>query len=169
MSQENKMKKPRVEKVVVHMSVGESGERLRQAEEVLEELTEQKPVRIEAKESNPEFGIREGESIGCKVTLRDEKAIQFLEDALSIIDIDKDQFDDRGNLSFGIQEHTSFEKMEYDPEVGLYGMDITVDISRKGKRVKKRRKESRSIPSSHRVDGEEAAEFIEQEFGYEFR
>lgn len=167
MSKENEMKNPEVRKVVVHMGVGESGERLIQAEEVLEELTEQEPVRVQAKESNPEFGIREGESIGCKVTLRGEKANEFLEEALTIVNIDTKKFDERGNLSFGIEEHTNFEDMEYDPEIGLFGMDINVDVSRKGKRVQKRKKRPRKIPDDHRVDGEEAAEFIEKEFGIE--
>ena len=68
------MKDIYIDKVVVHMGVGESGERLVKAEDIMKQITGQKPVRTIAKRTQPAFGIRKGAPIGCKVTLRRENA-----------------------------------------------------------------------------------------------
>jgi large subunit ribosomal protein L5 len=74
----NVMRTPRIEKVTVHMSVGESGKKLSNAEMIMQTITGQKPVRNFAKRTLPAFAIKKGEAIGCKVTLRGEKAEKFL-------------------------------------------------------------------------------------------
>ncbi|HJK35325.1 MAG TPA: 50S ribosomal protein L5, partial [Methanocorpusculum sp.] len=77
------MQKPYVAKVVVHMGVGEAGERLVNAENIMSDLTQgSKPIRSYAKNTLPAFGVRRGQPIGCKVTLRGEKAMTFLTTAL---------------------------------------------------------------------------------------
>ncbi len=76
------MRQPRVEKVVVNIGVGEAGERLVKAQKVLEMVTKQKPVITIAKVTNRDLGVREGMPIGCKVTLRGERAETFLKKAL---------------------------------------------------------------------------------------
>ncbi|PSP80198.1 50S ribosomal protein L5 [Halobacteriales archaeon QS_1_68_20] len=134
----HEMREPRVEKVVVHMGVGQGGQPLADAEEILQEVTGQQPVRTEAKSTEPEFGIRQGEPIGAKVTLRDDQAHEFLETALPLVELSAEQFDDTGNFSFGIEEHTDFPSQEYDPNVGIYGLDVTVNLVRPGYRVSKR-------------------------------
>ncbi|MFP4632741.1 MAG: 50S ribosomal protein L5 [Halobacteriota archaeon] len=162
----HEMRRPYVEKVVVHMSVGEGGRNLRNAEEIVEEVTGQTTVRTQAKRSQPEFGIREGDPIGCKTTLRGDTADGFLREALSIAgEIPRSSFDEYGNLSFGIEEHTEFEEMEYDPEIGIYGMDVTVALARKGKRVERRGKMSRSLPRKQRLTAEDAAAYLAEEYG----
>ena len=67
------MTTPKVEKVTVHMSVGESGKKLSNAEMIMQKITGQKPVRNLAKRTLPAFGTKKGEAIGCKVTLRGDK------------------------------------------------------------------------------------------------
>ncbi len=161
------MREPRVEKVVVHMGVGQGGRELADAEEILQEVTGQHPVRTEAKSTEPEFGIREGEPIGAKVTLRDEEADEFLETALPLVELSPGQFDDTGNFSFGIEEHTDFPSQEYDPNVGIYGLDVTVNLVRPGYRVSKRERGTRSLPSSHRLDAEDAIAYLEATFDVE--
>jgi len=163
----HEMREPTVEKVVVHMGVGEGGEPLALAEDILGEITEQQPVRTVAQTSEPEFGIREGDPIGAKVTLRGEDAHEFLETALPIADVSKKQFDDTGNVSFGIAEHTEFPSQEYDPSIGIFGLDVTVNLVRPGYRVAKRDAETRSIPASHRLDPEDAVAFVESTFDVE--
>jgi large subunit ribosomal protein L5 len=164
---ENPMRKPRVEKVSVHMGVGESGKRLINAEKVLEMIAGQKPTRTFAKRTRPAFGIKKGEPIGCKVTLRKEKAEEFLKDALNTVDntIDCDQFDRTGNFSFGIEEHLAFPSMKYDPEIGIFGMDVTVSLGRPGKRIEKRKIKRGRIPKRHRIDKEDAIEFTKECLG----
>ena len=164
----HEMRQPVVEKVVVHMNVGEGGRELQNAEEMVKEITGQQTVRTNAKMSNPEFGIREGDPIGCMVTLRSDRAEEFLSEALSIVGtVPRSSFDEFGNFSFGIEEHTDFEDMEYDPEIGIFGMDVTVALARKGKRVERRGKMPRDIPGEQRLNADDSAAFVEKEFEVE--
>lgn len=158
------MRQPRVEKVVVHMGVGRGGRDLGKAEDIIEEVTDQQSVRTQAKRTEPEFGIREGEPIGTKVTLRDDDATEFLETALDLADLSANQFDDTGNFSFGVEEHTDFPSQEYDPSIGIYGLDVTVNLVRPGYRVSKRDKATQQIPSRHRLTPEDAITYLESSF-----
>jgi large subunit ribosomal protein L5 len=163
----HEMREPRVEKVVVHMGIGEGGRELGNAEAILAEVAGQDPVRTVARETIGEFNIREGDPIGTKVTLRDEAAADFLETALDLVDLERSQFDETGNFSFGVEEHTDFPSQEYDPTIGIYGLDVTVNLVRPGYRVAKRDKASRSIPSAHRLDVDDAVAFVEETFDVE--
>jgi len=163
----HEMREPRIEKAVVHMGVGQGGRELGQAEEILEDVTGQQPVRTVATMTEPEFGIREGDPIGAKVTLRHEDAHEFLETALALAEVDHGQFDETGNFSFGIEDHTDFPSQEYDPTIGIYGLDVTVNLVRPGYRVAKRDRGSRSIPTSHRLTVEDAVTFVEETFDVE--
>jgi large subunit ribosomal protein L5 len=163
----HEMREPRTEKVVVHMGVGQGGRELGQGEEILEEITGQQPVRTTATMTEPEFGIREGDPIGAKVTLRDDQAEQFLETVLAFVELDRDQFDDTGNFSFGVEDHTDFPSQEYDPTTGIYGLDVTVNLVRPGYRVAKRDQRSRSIPSGHRLTIDDAVAYVEESFDVE--
>lgn len=161
------MREPRVEKVVVNMSVGRGGADLEHAEDILESVTGQRPVRTEARQTIPAFDIREGRPIGAKVTLRGDRAESFLETALDLVTLSPGQFDETGNVSFGIQEHTDFPSQEYDPTVGLYGLDVTVNLTRPGYRVAKRDRGNRSIPKNHRLDPSETISYLESRYGAE--
>jgi large subunit ribosomal protein L5 len=163
----HEMREPRIEKVVAHMGVGQGGVDLQNAEGILEEITGQQTVRTTAKRTEPEFGIREGDPIGAKVTLRGEDAYDFLDRALPNVDLAERQFDDTGNVSFGIEEHTDFPSQEYDPDIGIYGLDVTVNLVRPGYRVTKRDQVSRQIPSNHRLNPEDAVAFLESNFDVE--
>jgi large subunit ribosomal protein L5 len=107
--------------------------------------------------------------IGVKVTLRGETATDFLRRALwtrnnKIADW---SFDDYGNVSFGIPDHTEFEEMKYNPDIGVFGMDISITMQRPGYRIKKRRIKSTKIPSRHRVKPEDTIKYLEQAFNIE--
>ncbi len=160
----HEMREPTVEKVVVHMGVGQGGRELGHAEDIIQEVTGQQSVRTQAKKTEPEFGIRQGDPIGTKVTLRGEDAHAFLETALPLAELSASQFDDTGNFSFGVAEHTDFPSQEYDPTVGIFGLDVTVNLVRPGYRIAKRDKETRSIPSGHRLTPEDAIRFLEAHF-----
>jgi large subunit ribosomal protein L5 len=158
-----------VEKVVVNIGVGEAGERLAKAEKVLEMVTKQKPVETLSKTVNRDLGIREGMPLGCKVTLRGENAVDFVKQALSIREnrVPEYSFDKEGNMSFGISDYTDFEGMKYDPEIGIFGMDISVVLRRPGNRITQRALLKRRIPKSHRVDREEAIQYMKDNFQIE--
>jgi large subunit ribosomal protein L5 len=166
---ENPMTKPRIEKVVINIGVGEGGERLKKAEKVLESLTGQKPVRTISKTTNKEWGIRKGIPIGCKVTLRGERAEKFLKEALWTRNnrIAEWSFDANGNLSFGISDHTNFKGQKYDPEIGIFGMDISVALEKPGYRIKKRKIARKKVPLKHRVNREEGIRYLSNKFNIE--
>ncbi|WXG40545.1 MAG: 50S ribosomal protein L5 [Candidatus Freyarchaeum deiterrae] len=165
------MRKPRIEKVVVNLAVGSSGEKLVKANTVLESLTGQKPVQCKSKKTIRDWGLRKGEPISCKVTLRGEKAKEFLRKVLEVVEmkLDPNSIDNMGNFSFGLTEHIEIPGVRYDPQLGIFGMDICVAMQRPGYRVKRRRLLRRRIPHSHQVTKEETITFMEEEFGVSFK
>ena len=167
--QQNRMLKPRIEKVTVNVSVGKSGEPLEKAMKILEELTGQKPCTRKAKKTIRDFGIRRGEPIACLVTLRGERAESFLRRAFQAVDnrISKESFDQLGNFSFGIREHIDIPGTKYVPELGIIGMDIAVAMERPGYRVKRRRRVKSKIGRSHLLTVEESMLFLKDKFGVE--
>jgi large subunit ribosomal protein L5 len=169
MWEEHPMLKPRIEKVVVNLNVGKSGEPLEKASNVLKELTNQTPVKRKAKKTIRDFGLRKGESIACIVTLRKQAAIDFLKKVLPVVEnhISRSSFDRQGNFAFGLKEHIEIAGVKYDPDVGIFGMDVCVTVNRPGHRVKTRRKQKTHIGSKHLLTPEESMFFIKQTLGVE--
>jgi large subunit ribosomal protein L5 len=163
------MLKPKIEKVVVNISVGKSGEPLEKATKVLKEITGQTPCKRKAKESVRDFNIRKGESIACIVTLRKAKAIEFLNKVLPVVDkkLSGRSFDKQGNFSFGIKEHIELPGVKYDPDVGIFGMDVCVSVIRPGYRVKTRRKGRSKLGAKHVLTPEESLVFAKEALGVE--
>jgi large subunit ribosomal protein L5 len=163
------MLRPRIEKVVVNISVGKSGEPLEKAAKVLKEITGQTPCKRKAKDSVRDFGIRKGESIACIATLRKERAVEFLNKVLSVVDkkLSSKSFDRQGNFSFGLKEHIELPGVKYDPDVGIFGMDVCVSVIRPGYRVKTRRKERSKIGTRHVLTPEESMVFTRDTLGVE--
>jgi large subunit ribosomal protein L5 len=163
------MRQPKIAKVVVNIGVGEAGERLNKALKVLNMVTKQKPVTTIAKVTNRDLGVRAGMPIGCKVTLRGARAEEFLKRALIIREyrIATYSFDKEGNMSFGISDYTDFEGMKYDPEIGIFGMDVNVVFKRPGFRVAKRRIMTCKIPKKHRMTRDEAMSFMREQYKVE--
>jgi large subunit ribosomal protein L5 len=167
--EEQPMLKPRIEKVVVNLNVGKSGEPLEKAFKVLKEIAGQNPVKKNAKSSIRDFGIRKGEPIACVVTLRRQPAIAFLKKVLPVIDnkISKSSFDEFGNFAFGLKQHIEIAGVKYDPDVGIFGMDICVTLNRPGDRVRDRRKRKAKVGHKHMLTPEEAILFTKQTLGVE--
>jgi len=164
----NPMQTPRITKVTVNIGVGEGGNRLLLAERVLGLLSGLDPVRTLSKKTNRDLGTREGAPIGCKVTLRGTEHIdKFLKDAFWCREntLPAYNWDDSGNLSFGIRDYTDFPEMKYDPEIGIFGMDVNVVLERPGHRVSRRRRRKASVGTSHRVSREESLEWFQGRFG----
>lgn len=163
------MRDIRVEKVVVNIGVGEAGEKLVKAQKVLELVTKQKSVQTLSHTAVRDWGVRRNMPIGTRVTLRGEPADAFLIEALSIRNnrLPAYSFDARGNFSFGIQDYTDFRGMKYDPEIGVFGMDVAVVLQRPGFRVARRAVKPRPIPRAHRVSRNEGMQFIKDRFKVE--
>jgi len=167
--EEKKPMKPRIAKVTINIGVGESGEKLKKAESVLEGVTKQKPIQTLSKTTNKDWGLRKYMPIGCKVTLRKKAAETFLINALKIREnkISEYSFDNQGNFSFGVPDHTLFEGQKYDPNIGIFGMDICVTVENPGYRIKHRRIDQRKIPQRHQLTKEATMQFITEAFNVE--
>lgn len=167
--EEQPMLKPKIEKVVVNLNVGKSGEPLDKASRVLKEITGQNPVKMKAKKTIRDFGIRQGEPIAAVVTLRKQKAIDFLKKVLPVIEnkVSRSSFDKQGNFAFGIKEHIEIAGVKYDPDIGIFGMDVCVSMGRPGYRVKNRRKEKANIGPKHVLTPEESVAFVKRTLGVE--
>jgi len=165
----NPMRRITVDKIVVNIGVGQAGEQLIKGEKVLEMITGRKPARTRSKTQNKELGIRVGMPIGAKVTLRGNQAQEFLKTALYIRlnKINWYSFDQEGNFSFGVPDYTNFPNQKYNPEIGIFGMDVCVTLRRPGGRVARRRRAAGRIPRSHRINAEEAKAWLTDKFSAE--
>ena len=164
---ENPMKRLRVSKVVLNISVGKSGEPLQRAMRILEDITEHKPCQRKAKQSIRNFGISRKEPISCIVTLRGLDAITFLKRAFEAVNnqISHSSFDQKGNFAFGIREHIDIPGTTYVPELGIVGMDICVSLEKPGYRIKRRKIKRSNISNRHIITPEEGRSFVKNYLG----
>jgi large subunit ribosomal protein L5 len=162
------MKNIAISKVVINIGVGRSGEPVEKAKRALNVLTGQRPKVCGAKNTVRDFGIHKGEPIGAMVTLRRDKAVEFIKRVIAAKGniVKASSFDDFGNLSIGIHEHIDIPGTRYDPEIGIFGMDVCMALSRPGYRISRRRNKS-SIGKNHRIKREDAIVFLKQSFGVE--
>lgn len=165
----NPMKKIRVAKVTLNIGVGEPGDKLEKAFSLLKKLTGKKPVKTKTNKRLPEFHLRPGLEIGCKVTLRGKGAVELLKKLLSAVDdkLKGSQFDNHGNVSFGIKEYIYIPDVRYDPKIGIIGLDVCVTLERPGYRIKRRTYHRSKMSNLHQIKKEEAIEFFKKEFGVE--
>ncbi len=131
------MQVPHIEKVVINIGVGDAttnSKLLDDAVRELGEITGQKPVVTKAKKSIASFKLREGQAIGCKVTLRGIRMYEFLDKLISISlprvrdfrGVNKNAFDGRGNYTLGVKEQLIFPEIDYDKVSKIRGMDIVI-------------------------------------------
>lgn len=163
------MKRIEVHKVVINIGVGRSGEPIDKAKNALLELTNQQPAVRGAKKTVRDFGIHKGEPIGVIVTLRHEPAIEFLKRVVAGKNnvLKASSFDNYGNISVGIHEHIDIPGTKYNPEIGIFGMDVNIVLNRPGYRIAKKSRKSAKIGKMHRINREEAIEFFKQKYGVE--
>ena len=131
------MQIPHLDKVVINIGVGEATADKKQLEEAVKELaiiTGQKPVTTKARKSIATFKLREGQEIGCKVTLRGVRMYEFIDKLVSIAlprvrdfrGVSKNAFDGHGNYTLGVKEQLIFPEIEYDKVSKIRGMDIVI-------------------------------------------
>ncbi|UCD03456.1 MAG: 50S ribosomal protein L5 [Candidatus Aenigmatarchaeota archaeon] len=162
------MKTIRIEKVTLNMSTGSPGPELEKARKLLEMITGSKIVKTRTRKRST-FGVAKGREIGVMTTLRGPEARELLEKLFHSKDnkISASQFDKSGNFSIGVEEYINIPGVNYDPDIGIMGFDVTVSLERPGYRVSKRSYRRSKVGKAHRITQEEAMDWVKREFGVE--
>ncbi|MBI5065081.1 50S ribosomal protein L5 [Candidatus Woesearchaeota archaeon] len=165
----NVMQKVRIEKITLNIGSGKEQSRLEKGIKLIKKITGIEPVKTVTKKRIPNWGLRPGLPIGCKLTLRKEKAREILKRLLAAKEnkLKAEQFDVHGNLAFGIHEYIEIPNLDYDPEIGSLGLEVCVTLEKPGYRVKKRKLKKSKIPKRHTVTKEEAMNFVKENFNVE--
>lgn len=159
------MKEIRIEKLTLNIGAGKDQTKLEKSISLLKNITGLMPVKTFSSKRIPEWGLRPGLPIGCKLTLRKNKAKEILKKLLDAKDfkLKPSQFDNNGNLSFGIHEYIDIPGVKYDPKIGIIGLEVCVTLERPGFRIK-RRKLKKKISKKHSIRKEEAIEFMKKDY-----
>jgi len=161
------MRKISLEKVVLNMGVGKSGDPLETGRKGLKQIIDKEPNLRNANKALRDWGVRKGEPIGVAVTVRGASATELLKKLLVSKGnkINSRAFDESGNFSFSIKEHIDIEGVKYDPKIGILALDIAVRLTRPGFNIKVRGKHKASVGKHHKITPDEAKDFVTKEFG----
>ena len=162
----NQMRNIRVEKITLNIGAGKDQPRLEKGIALLSVIADSTPIKTITSKRIQEWGLRPGLPIGCKLTLRKNKAIILLPRLLDAVDnkLNDKQFDENGNIAFGIQEYIEIPGVKYDPKIGIMGLQVCITLERPGYRIKKRKLLARKIPARHRISKQEAISFMAGNF-----
>lgn len=166
----NDMKSLRIEKVTLNVGAGKDQKVLEKGMLLLKNITGISPVKTFTSKRIPDWGLRPGLPIGCKLTLRGKKAVDTLKRLLQSKDniLREDQIDKQGNIAFGIKEYIDIPTVKYDPDIGVMGLEVCITMEKPGYRIKRRRIMRRKIHRKHAVTKEETMEFLKKNFNVEF-
>lgn len=162
----NSCRQIKVEKVTLNIGAGKSTDKLEKGLKLLELLSGTKPVKTITQKRIAGWGLRPGLPIGCKVTVRGERAAELLKQLLGGVDnkLKLKQIDSEGNVSFGISEYIEIPGVDYIPEIGVMGFQVCATLERAGFRVKKRRLQKSKVGKNQRISKEEAISFMKEKF-----
>ena len=161
------MKEIKLEKVVLNMGVGKSGDAVETAKKALDQISNKKSCNRSAKKAQRDWGVRKGAPIGASVTVRGNDAKVLLKKLFEAKgnNVNGRSFDNMGNLSFGILEHIDIPGIKYDPKIGILGLDVSARLTRPGYNIRIRSKHRSSVGKMHKITSVEAKEYLTKEFG----
>jgi large subunit ribosomal protein L5 len=162
----NPMREIKIEKVV--LSIGAKGDDLEKGVKLLKLLTGKNPTRTRSRKRIPSLGVRPGLEVGAVVTIRKD-AEEVLKKMLMAEDnIIKRKQISENNFSFGIKEYLEIPGIDYQRDIGILGLDVTVVFKRAGRRVRLRKIKRGKIPKRQVITKEEIIKFMEDKFQVEF-
>ena len=161
------MREIKIEKVLI--SCGATGDNLKKARKLLELISGMKAQIIASTKRIPDFSVRPGLEVGTRVTMRGKKTIDILNKLLAAKNntLKTKQISDN-HFSFGIHEYIEIPGIEYQREIGIRGLNVTVDFIRPGVRVKRKKIKSGKLPKKQRVTKEEIIKYMEEVFKTNF-
>jgi large subunit ribosomal protein L5 len=164
---QNVMREIRLEKVVLNMGLGKSGDAVEIAKKALGQISGRTVNGRPAKKAIRDWGVRKGEPIGAAVTVRGNDGKELLKRLLEAKGnkVNGRSFDKLGNLSFGILEHIDIPGIKYDPKIGILGLNVTIRLVRPGFSIATRSKHKASVGKHHRITSDEAKAYLTKEFG----
>lgn len=162
----NVMRQVKIEKVTLNVGAGHDQKKLEKGVKLLEMITGIPAIKTKTNKRIAGWGLRPGLPIGAKITLRNKPAEVLLKRLLLGKEnkLKPSQFDDNGNLSFGIHEYIDVPDVQYDPQLGVMGFEVCVTFERAGYRIKRRRILKKKVPTKHRVTKEETMDLLTKIF-----
>lgn len=157
----------RIEKITLNIGAGKDQALIDKGLKLFKHIVpNSKPVKTVTNKRIPAWDLRPGLPIGCKLTLRKKSAKEILARLLHAKEnrLQEHQFDNNGNLAFGIPEYINIQGIKYDPEIGVIGLECCVTLERAGFRIKRRSLLNKKIPAKHKIAKKEAIEFMKKEF-----
>jgi large subunit ribosomal protein L5 len=160
------MRQIRIEKLTLNFGAGKEPKELDKGVQLLQNITGIPPVKTVTNKRIPTWGLRPGLPIGCKITLRGQKARELITRLLAAREnnLEESNFDNYGNISFGIPEYIDIPGVKYDPKLGITGLQVSLTLERPGFRIKRRKIAKRKIPKKHQITREDAMAFMQDAF-----
>ena len=160
------MRDIKVEKVTLNIGAGKDQTKLDKGMVLLSVIGSATPVKTVTSKRIQEWGLRPGLPIGCKVTLRKDKSLKIIPRLLEAVDnrLEDSQFDENGNIAFGIHEYIEIPGVKYDPKIGIMGLQVCITLERPGFRIKRRRIMTKKVPAKHKITRDEAISFMAKNF-----
>lgn len=167
----NPMRQIQIEKITLNIGAGREQSKLDKGLKLIKSISGTDPVKTTTSKRIAVWGLRPGLPIGCKVTLRGKKAKELIARLIKAKEssLSKKQFDNQGNIAFGIAEYIDIPDAKYDPEIGIIGLQVCITLQRPGFRVKRRKLFKRSIRQNHMITQDEAISFMKQEFSIKIK
>jgi large subunit ribosomal protein L5 len=166
-TEQNPMRNIKIEKVL--LSAGGKDKELEKSRKLLEMLSGMKVQVTSSSKRIPAFDVSPGMEVGVRVTIRGRKAIEMLGRLLSAIDNTlKNKQIASNHFSFGIKEYIEIPGTEYQRDIGIKGLNVTVDFARVGLRVKRRKLKASNVPIKQHVSKDEIIKFMEDTFKTKF-
>lgn len=166
MNKQNIMREIKIEKVV--LSVGGIGEELEKGFKLLKILTNRNPAKMKSKKRIPSLGVRPNLEVGAVVTIRKNHEEILKKMLIAIDNVLKTKQISENNFSFGIKEYLEIPRVEYNREIGIMGLDVTVVFKRAGRRVRFKKIKQGKIPKRQIITPQEIIKFMEGKFQTKF-
>jgi len=161
-----RMREIRIEKLTLNIGAGKEQAKLEKGVKLLTQLAGRPPVKTITQKRILGWGLRPGLPIGAKLTLRKTAAEGLLPRLLAAKEhtLDPSNFDDHGNISFGVPEYIDVPNAKYDPDIGIMGSQASVTLERPGFRINRCKIMKRHIGPAHRITHQDAMEFMKARF-----